>query len=43
MTQVHAKHALGESGDESTSGSTDAISDGSETYQLPCKGSAKCC
>ena len=42
MIQVHSKHALGESGDEFTSDHTDLIRDGSEIYQLFCKGSAKC-
>ena len=41
MIQLHAKHTLGESGDESTSGNTDVIRDASEIYQFSPKGSAK--
>ena len=42
MIQVLAKHVLGESEDESSSGDTDVIRDGSEIYQLSREGSAKC-
>ena len=42
MIQVLAKHVLGESEDESTSGDTDVIRDGSEIYQFSREGSAKC-